>query len=815
MKLPDLRVNRPVRELKSSKVAQLPNQMRNISAGVQAAGTVASALDRVVESEATLDATRRMNNAQREYTKQAAALTQDYHTDRDKPLSDYGPALDSLRETILDEATAGADYYSRSKVSAASDNYRTQLKAHEVAAVTKLTESRMVMNLTVIARDNLRGVSETGDVDFALNSYTDAVNATTLDATVKQDEIAKYNTAVATSAVAFWTNEGDLENLTGFVDTEPFKQLSPEQQANVNASIVKSTGQILSEDFNKAQHQLAIGNWSPERGWEFVDSSIDSIQNIPPAVRDEMKEKARLDMGSTYIGGLLAAGQDQQVIDILTGSKYIGKYDSDKIPGWLNSARSGLTAGRDASATMANYVIDNEITKAKNGTGPNPAAVAGVVSQMGQFSESAGMGLQIKLRELGEYSAYQTTIDAAPTASSDNIAQVDAQLAGKEQTILDDPSSEDYSARLGAVRAARKNLQSQITAREKDPVLYAINNDPMSNKTWTDFQTAYGMIGADGGPTMDEVSSLYSAYKGNVLRAQNLYSIPESEQVTVPQSPNLLKVISDTLVKGTAQEQQRAIQTAIAVMGSDAADIATGLIDTNPTAAFMMAFGVSTDLRGVEAMTIGNNIRESGAAPKPEDFRKSLKAQAVDIPYSALGDLNTAANDAIFTYALGIATGSEITSGQFGKETLTAARNAVIGEPVQISPFANPTLTYRGADNVWIPKRTVTAQFRQITYMPEKAVEMYGTPTTREMDGSLQPVNWPDVMQFATPIMIRNGVYRLSLPKGTFLGTAGEVLNADGDPMEIDLLNTPVPDQSEINALRFMSTGRAAGEGPY
>ena len=88
MKLPDINHQRRVPQKTAGKAAALPNQLRNISAGVSAARSAAQVISTEIETyldnEAKTSSVSLFNQARREAQQETYSLVQSYHNDMSK-----------------------------------------------------------------------------------------------------------------------------------------------------------------------------------------------------------------------------------------------------------------------------------------------------------------------------------------------------------------------------------------------------------------------------------------------------------------------------------------------------------------------------------------------------------------------------------------------------------------------------------------------------------------------------------------------------------------------------------------------------------
>jgi hypothetical protein len=87
MRLPDIPYrSRTPAQPQSAASARLPNQLRAIEAGVNAVDDVVRTLDSQLEQNAKLESRRAFNEGRRRYAERVAAVTEEYRSDRTKPV---------------------------------------------------------------------------------------------------------------------------------------------------------------------------------------------------------------------------------------------------------------------------------------------------------------------------------------------------------------------------------------------------------------------------------------------------------------------------------------------------------------------------------------------------------------------------------------------------------------------------------------------------------------------------------------------------------------------------------------------------------
>jgi len=790
MKLPDIGV-RGVPQIASPKSARLNTDLRNIGAGVQAVDTLSKQVTGLLEAEVKTDAARRASAAQRDYLSKSTEIVRDYHTNRDLDVRALPDALAAAQREAFDTVGKDVNMFVNKRLAAAQEDFKTRIQPSQLEAVARVTESRQIMNMTDIQRDAFAGLRPNSSVEEVLATarFVDTQwKQSGLDAVTVHEGTSNFTANYLTGAIGVWASAGDIQSMTDISETDAFKNIGPEGRLQLQAKIDVAQATILDNLASGVKGEVADGNMTLDLGVEMWVNKV-AETNMSQSQKDEFAQAGAEDVFSSKMDGLLATQQYEAATALLDDEAYglngTNIKPGTKVPGWRNSIRSGEATSSSVSTTvLISNLKDMNTRMLDGGTIDGPlTAQAIAIRDSGMLSQSQLQSLNLELATADEYNQVNYQIGSIPSSTT---AQLHDQILGIDEElriITGEASSIGYRNKKTALEAVRGTLVEHDTERQDKPVDYAIRVSPHVNDAWDKWTTLTRQLMRDPETTsLADVQLAYANYSALVNQAQDSYGTPTRGRSTIPSDSTALQGLMDTMLEGTFTEQQRSVDVLKSIMGVQGlSDMVATIMDDEPTTAMMLAYHALPQGAGLidaEIMHRGERVAEQqkGAIPTNEDFRKSLNANNVSMPFTALGDLNRIVSASVYTYALGIATDEELSNGQFEQTTLVQARNAVIGEPFQISPNANFTVPFRDEQT----GQMVPSQDIKNTFIRARTEYNYGNDTFGKVfNAQGEQLVWHTALEYATPVMIANGVYQLGVTNAGGYGRRGALMMRD------------------------------------
>jgi hypothetical protein len=766
--------------------------IKAISAGVQAVRGAADTLGKLYENEARLNAASTFNEAQREYMRESADLTQDYHNNREKPASSFRTDLVGLRTRIFGKAMGGQSGIVQKYLQPKMDQYRTQIEAAEIEATTRLIASRSIMHLNDLTVQGLTDVDSGVNPEFIISDYVAEVSAQSIDAEVKQERIQTFTDNALGQRVTYLTREKDIASMMALQNSELFKRASPTVRAELTQQIDLAAQDITSREAELAGTNLALGEWSIERAMAHVGTFYSGYYGLDTKAHNEAMETTGYQFFNVMMDGMLAKGQYDEAMAILDSGAYnvAGKniIPAKQVPGWIAAINRGRSETVSMSTAALFYEADDATAAALRGGGHAPDLKQRLadVAMDPNVTESGRQRAQIKLFELeatDDVTAIAANISIAPSTSLDLIkSTLNETIARTEQA-----GGQFFRAKMKAYETVRNSVDQHLKQRRDAPVDYAISNNHYIRGLWQEFESMWATVGMpESTTTLGDVQAAYRKYEGAVLAAQHSYGTLESQHETLPQDSTLAQNLVTRLTTGDRGERQAALGEAGVVLGLDGMhSLAKAELDTNPDVAHMLLFSTlppQHGVRGITAITQGMQIMQgdAGSYPTLKDFRESLGTQNVAVPLAALGEYAGPVMSAMHTYAVGIASPEELANGEFSQKTLEAARNDIIGEAFVVNANGNFTLPFRDpATGAMRTAADIQSIFVRMQVDEAWAKETFGPLYTYGMDGSLNEASYKTVLAYATPILVGNGIYEISIPASTLIATPGMAVFRD------------------------------------
>jgi len=382
-KLPDINYNRGVPTLHSSKAAALPGKLREINAKVQGitagVATGLEIVDTAFEKEAKLDANRRYQRAQREFTEEHTALVQEYHTSN-KPLDQFASDLDSLRRKSFDLAGkdmgARGDKYLGPKL----DQFRSAITTSQVKTMQVLAESRSIQHMEMANQDNLamlRDNPTSGGVVIALDNMDDMLVDNGLSTAQNQESRAKMTTGIFRETVSKMLLNGDYEAAIKLTKRAAWNDMPQASRLTLESAIHKESLTAIDTHTAEVSNALITGESTQLKKGEQLDTDVlwNEIDAIPGLIEtntllegttaEDMARTSQGEMAYNYLFNQAKIGNEEQVRAELIS----GDYDKILSPAQtraLSAAAQEGAATKDMNRHIERaglmYVVDQTAT---------------------------------------------------------------------------------------------------------------------------------------------------------------------------------------------------------------------------------------------------------------------------------------------------------------------------------------------------------------------------------------------------------------------------------------------------------------------
>lgn len=803
-KLPDINYVRGVPEQRSSKMAALPGKLATINAKAQGIqGALQSgfkAYSTAIDSEAKLDSNRRLNAAKRDYITQVQDLSQEYHTDINKPMENYANDLESLREKVFTKASANASSRSSTFLGEKLDNFRTTIEPEEVAMVQKLVDSRQRYQIGLQGLDAIAAVSDNpAALTDQFEAIQETINDATLDPLTKLDMETAIAGKLADTAIAKLHSTGDVEGMYELLESELFKRLAPQSQEVARKKIEEAADEIVSTVFMTTSEQVGLGQITPDSAIEIYTATVGEIAGLDKRVADTMIKEADAAYVENHYDGLMAYGRYQDVVTSIESGEYTGRLGGEKITSYLATAQRGLKAGKSESNTILKDRASDAVAGVIDGVKPSDTLISQITAAIADENTSTTdrEQLMISLNKMSVAAEYSPVINSMPGATDAELEDLKDSLAITLTTL---PDTEDYRVRKETINNVVKKANQHITQRDDDAVGYAITHDRPTRESWEKFTATMGAAVAGDDPQAQLAArNNYKIYRQYVEEAQAQYGKhPLDFKLLPPDAPFVIAAVR-SLEEGDLRQQIRTLTTLGNVFGEDLGDIADSLLDSNPDVAMAVLFQNTPNaqqwrdsmLRGISRSKLGdaNKINSKSIA-------ESVEGKLL-IPALSVGDANVAqASTAFTTMVMGLATNEELTTGVVNVDTVKAAVQQIYGDPFTLGGYSEQSVSYRDKDTgAIVPGADVASKFRSLMIDPAKTIE--GGPPTPYIQGRDGPeaISIADAIRFSTPVSADGeGKYYIDMRNSSMFGSRGYLTNEDGSRYVLDVTQmTAIP----------------------
>jgi hypothetical protein len=355
-KLPDIKYG-AVQTLHSPRAAALPGKLRSVDAAVQAVDRGVSAIDKAVETEARLDAGRRFQEAQRDYTKRRSDLVLEYHT-TDKPLENFQQELTTIRQdTFSQKMPQGGrtQKYFRPDM----DAFETRASVDELNTFRELTESRSKFHLEVSSNNLVDSVRD--DPGSALSAI-DEFNYSLVGNGLGQEENRAFKAAntqaIMTEAIIQLVDEGKTTEAAALVSSKEFNDVPQKARLALEEVVTKATYSEMDDFVQETANNLLIGQGSMDdlqTALKATEVEVAAFGNLTEEQQGDLTKTSQGEMAFRYFQGQIEAGKTEDVMAALKTEEFsdilepvqtqrlIASATGTASDIWSNRERVGLT----------------------------------------------------------------------------------------------------------------------------------------------------------------------------------------------------------------------------------------------------------------------------------------------------------------------------------------------------------------------------------------------------------------------------------------------------------------------------------------
>lgn len=354
-KLPEINYGGRVQPLQSGKAAALQGELQSINARTQAVREGVKIAENLFESEAKLDAQRRLNNAAREYQTRADQLAQDYHNDRDKPAEQYAQDVMNMRDEVFQKAGSNASGRVAKHLNPKLDAFHTSVQGDEIESFKALTKSRELMNLQDIAQFQMEAMQEAPETwDVALDLYNQAVDDSSLTEVERRAAKAKFRDVVVTESITAMLTRGDVDAVVAIQETSAYKQLPPEVRGTLDSESYDAAIESLTEWNRTAANEAVNGNVEIDDLMPTVARRVASLDGLNGFEIDKETKRIQGDLVWRYGQGLLHDQNPEEVLRMLDSGEFNNVIDPDHNNQLRNAAEAMIKAAAEGKDLLIN-----------------------------------------------------------------------------------------------------------------------------------------------------------------------------------------------------------------------------------------------------------------------------------------------------------------------------------------------------------------------------------------------------------------------------------------------------------------------------
>tara|TARA_R110002020_G_scaffold170207_4_gene359600 strand:- start:6886 stop:9408 length:2523 start_codon:yes stop_codon:yes gene_type:complete len=831
MKLPDIRTNRAVPELKSAKAAELPNQLRNINAVAQVArstsASVANTIDTALDEEARLDAKQRGNQMKRDYFAGQQAILQEYHNG-DKDPADLPGAFSTLRSDLLAKGAENISGRSNRYLQQDMDNFRTQVEPVEGQALLKVIESKSIMSATLLGRDTVDGIAANPDNFQAdIDAYTEEINAlTNISPEARLKLTDRLQTDAVTTAAFSMLEDKDYDGLQTVQDSKSFKALSRAAQSKLNTQINAGVEEALADDMNTMANEVMLNPDLLDARLKDVRDTTEMFADPGTEDFDQKYDKQAATLYGSKLSSLITAEDYDAVESFIREPEATRLLSQKQVQAGLSARSKGSSNSLRRQATSAQANHGNDIRKIELTGTPNLAIVENYRQMEEDAMASGDIGIAERARKMRVEA--ELTNELAPGYNALPTATL-TEMEDLAEDALEWANSHDRPADAGPVAA---RLQAAVAASQKelvdDGAGYVVKHDPDAQEAYLGLETSYVELMtllSDPASDPDEraaAAQSYAAttqlYQSSVQTAQTNRGIPDMDQTLLPANSELARTISTSLSSMNIVDRMDRLDF-IASQGTREfnRDLARQLGGDSMANNYAM-----TALMGGDRTTANNVLQGENRMAVNADLKGDQKVQT--------GWVDAAAGEFFGTGLtpgdLGTVEGAKLIEGLrligFGglqrstlsapdesqvKKDVTAALEIAYGKPVPVGLDGS-----EGRVMPYISESTgVRIEGRQLQIQAASLQDpaMMGLATgnadVRDSTGSALPLE--TAMMYGTFYPVGNGKFQIIMPN-SYIDTsspfgmtlpleAGVVQDTMGNPLVIDMNKVPLPAPAE------------------
>jgi hypothetical protein len=623
--------------------------------------------------------------------------------------------------------------------------------------------------------------------------FKEQVMTSNLTASQKTSAIQRGLNDMALSAANSMAQNKDLAGMSALLESPAYQDLTVEQQRYLSRNVQALGQEVYNEEMQFLTNRMIAG----EVNFDNVKAEAIEMSQSMPGMTDAQKEdfeQANLgNLSISYVEGLIRRDQFDTAMKVLKTSEMQELIPPQQYATLTGMAQTGIKQAGTIKLTGLTNRVRNELASRAAGRAPDETLDIELeeLSKNTSLSDTQQESISQMRGRLDVWSEYSDTRRQFPSANDADLAGV---VSGLQQR-LEDYDGDNFAEYAQAQKALTNDAALHIKQRTDDLSTYISIHDPASNKSWNAVKEMVSNVASANTPEerllyAEQAAINYTVFNRNRDAAVAVYGSQPAPN-TMPVDGQFAASLAAGLNSLDPAGQVATMGLMKTIFQEDAYDVGAQMTKADPGTGTAILFdlfnqGVDRDisLRGKQRL----REFEKQIKVNPTDFTDPNKNRGIDIPITSLGQYSDVALQAMYVYAVGIASQDELfTSGEgggFTEETILAARNAVLGEPFRINSYSEAALPYRKKDTgEWVDSREIERAFKTIRVVPSA----YTGPPAYYTDGTEASVS--QALMFATPVLVGEGMYRLDIPASSGYGTAGFLENADGTPFVLDVRN--------------------------